>query len=329
MKVGIVGTGHMGNVHASKYAEMTGVSLTAYDRDTEKLTGFCARHSAEPAPSLQALLATSDAIDVCLPTHLHMETVLQALESRVPTLVEKPFALTLDQCRQMIDARDRAQTPLAVAHVCRFFPEHRLVHNLVKQGRVGNVGAVRMRRGGKAPVGSDRWFQDHSQSGGVLLDLAVHEFDWLLWTLGPVERVFARSVSLSNPQPGLTGDYALTTLKFVSGAVAHVESTWMDPSGFRTTIDVAGSEGNIEFDSRAEVVLRVHTSEGSTARSDMAPNDDPYQLQAKAFLQAVQTGSPLPATSEDGFNAVAVALAAIESATTGKPVAPQTAAPLG
>src|SRR5688572_21354255 len=113
-----------------------------------------------------------------------------------------------------------------------------------------------MRRGGGQPKGEGMWFRDYERSGGVLLDLAVHDFDWLRWTLGEISQVYSRSLGITR---GSGPDYALTTLSFASGAVAHVESTWMDPSGFRVAVEVAGSEGIIEYDSRLTPSLRTHT----------------------------------------------------------------------
>ncbi len=85
---------------------------------------------------------------------------------------------------------------------------------------------------------------DHQRSGGVLVDLAIHDFDWLRWTFGEVVSVSSRSVaskSMKGP------DYALTVLKHESGTVSHVETTWMDPAGFSTSFEVAGSYGDSEL----------------------------------------------------------------------------------
>lgn len=325
MHVGIVGTGGMGNVHARHYKNIAGVDgIYAFDRDADKLNAFCKHHGAKPAESPEHLLSLVGSVDICLPTHRHQEFVLQALAAGVPTLVEKPMARTVEDCRAMVEASEKAGVPLGVAHVVRFFPEHELAHRLVKEGKVGTPGAVRMRRGGRAPVGSDAWFQDASLSGGVILDLAIHEFDWLRWTLGECTQVYARSVRLGKTVDAgpYTGDYALCTLSFESGAVAHVEATWMDPSGFRATIEVSGSEGIIEFDSRQNPVLRTHTDSGSRSESQMAGTDDPYFKQLSRFIRAIQEGTPVPVDGREGLKAVAIAEAAIESAQTGRPVVP-------
>jgi predicted dehydrogenase len=160
---------------------------------------------------------------------------------------------------------------------------------------------------------------DHSRSGGVLLDLAIHDFDWLRWVLGEVKCLYSRSVGAST---GTGPDYALTTLTFDSGAIAHVESTWMDPSGFRTTFEVAGSGGLIQHDSRSVATVRVVTSDGAQLAQPTVTGEDPYYLQLEAFMQAVKEGKPVPVTAQDGAMALSIALAACESAKTGEVVVP-------
>lgn len=324
MKVGLVGTGGMGNVHARHYLTLPDVELVVWDRDARKTADFARQYRATTVGSYDELLRTVQAVDICLPTHLHADYVQKSLSARIPTLVEKPLARTVAEGKALAELAARNNTILTVGHVTRFFPEHRLAHQIAKAGEIGKLASVRMRRGGKAPVGSDEWFADQDKSGGVLLDLAIHDFDWLLWTLGKCVLVYARSVKLGSGAVGssVAGDYALATLSFLDGTVAHVESTWMDPSGFRTTLEVNGSTGCIEFDSRNAPSLRTHKESGSRLESSMAPADDPYGQQLAAFVASASGGSPVAVTPLDALRALAVSEAAIESATTGKPVVP-------
>lgn len=324
MKVGILGTGGMGNVHARHYANMPGVELVAFDRDADKLGAFSKHHGAKRAATYQDLLDQTELVDICLPTHLHVEYALQSIDAGKPTLVEKPMARRLSECRQLIAGAEKAGVQLGIGHVVRFFPEHRRIHDLVLDGAVGSPALCRMRRGGRAPLGSEGWFRDPAHSGGVILDLAIHDYDWILWTFGPVAQVYAKSVRF-NPVGGtkFEGDYALVTLTTESGVVCHCETTWMDPSGFRATLEVSGSAGIVEFDSRQAPSLRVHTDSGSVAAANMDNADDPYFRHLSAVLSAVRTGSPMPVTGQDGMAAVAVAEAAILSAAENRPVDPR------
>jgi predicted dehydrogenase len=270
------------------------------------------------------MIEWADAIDICLPTDAHKTTALQVIAGGKHVMCEKPMGLDVAECAEMLEAAAKANVTLMPAQVVRYFPDFRHAHNLVEGGAVGKPLTARTRRGGKAPAGSDGWFQDPDRSGGVLLDLAVHDFDWLRWTLGEVRRVTSRSVRLGRPEAlvGKPGDYALTTLEFDSGAIAHVEATWLDPSGFRTTLEVCGDDGMIEFDSRNIGVIRRHNEENTQVENPVALGDDPYYRQGRAFVDTITGKIDAPVTALDGLMAVSIARAAMESAKTLMPVAP-------
>ena len=320
MRIGLLGAGGIGRVHARQYVRRGGVELFVHDRLHEQAVGLADASGGTPVESLEELLARVDAVDVCLPTPLHKEIGLRAIAAGRAVLMEKPLAGSFEDGLALVEAAERAGTPLMTAQVVRFFPDFAQGHRLVAEGAVGTPAAARVRRGGKAPVGRDGWFQNLALSGGVLLDLAIHDFDWLRWTLGEVSHLYSRSVGI---QDGHGPDYALTTLTFDSGAVAHVESTWMDPSGFRTTFEVAGSKGLIEHDSRTSAFLRTATEAGVQTDGGLVPQDDPYFLEIDGFVSALRDGTPVPVPGREGLAALAISLAAVESATTGRVVAPE------
>lgn len=319
MRVGILGTGGMGNVHARQFAKMPHVQVGYRDSNPERAGSFHARWNAEAFASSDELIAWADVVDICLPTDLHCDYALKAFAAGKAVFLEKPIASSLEEGEQIIDAAEKAGVPFMVGQVARFFPEYALGHRLVKNGTVGTPAAARTRRGGPTPSGSNGWFMDHSRSGGVLVDLAIHDFDWLRWTLGEVTLLVSRSVGAHT---GFGPDYALTTLTFESGAVAHVESTWIDPGGFRTTYEVAGSEGLIEFDSRASAAIRTHKPGDVRVESAIAADDDPYYQELLGFLQSVADGTPPPVEPHAALAALNLSLAATRSAKTGAVVRP-------
>jgi predicted dehydrogenase len=326
-KVGVVGCGGIGRVHLRQYRKMMDVELSVYDVQRAAVEQASAEFDAHPCPDLATLIARSDVVDVCVPTDLHREIGLQVIAQGRALLMEKPMARTVADALHLAEAADKAQVPMMPAQVVRFFPEFEAAKRLIEKGRIGLPAAARTRRGGRAPSGVNGWFQDVARSGGVLLDLAIHDFDWLRWTLGEVALVYARSArteaTRSGVEPEWTGDYALTTLTFEQGAIAHVEATWMDPSGFRTTFEVCGSEGMIEFDSRTSASLRTHTNQGSTLEGPLAPTDDPYYREIRGFLDAVRGNESPPVSPLDGVWAVSLAEAAVQSAVEGRAVEPQ------
>ncbi len=318
MRIGILGAGGMGNVHARHYQNIPGVELTIFEPIAEKSAEYAAKWNATQADSYDSLLKQVDVVDICLPTNLHFENGRKAIASGKTVFMEKPLAGNLKDAAILVEESQKAGVPFAVGHVVRYFAEYKKAHDVIASGAIGNPASARTRRGGLAP--KSPWFQDYEASGGVILDLAIHDFDWLRWTLGEVILVTSRSTGLSN---GTWPDYSLTTLSFESGAVSHTEATWMDPAGFRVTFSVSGTEGMIEHDSRKTQILKTTTTEKPTANeSPLHSSDDPFFKQLSAFVDSIRSGSPVPVSAEEGFKSLAVALAAVESARTGKSVRP-------
>ena len=207
----------MGNAHARQYRKMPGVELGYRERNHVRADSFKDTFGATYFESIDALLDWADVIDICLPTDVHPEYAHKAIAAGKPLFLEKPIARTIVEAEEIVEAAAKAGVTLMIGHVVRFFPEFALARKMVLEGAVGKPAAIRTRRGGGAPKGSLGWFMDHERSGGVLLDLAIHDFDWLQWTFGKVKFLYSRSLGA---QTGQGPDYALTTLTFESGAVA-------------------------------------------------------------------------------------------------------------
>jgi predicted dehydrogenase len=305
----------MGSTHARHWARVPGVRIKAVaDLEREKARRVAAGVGAESFESVEGVLGC-DIVSVCTPTDSHRELTEKALDAGCHVLCEKPMALTLSDCDAMILAAKRADRLLSIGQVVRFFPEYASAKRLVDSGTVGKPAAVRARRGGGFPSWAE-WFTDVSRTGGIVFDLGVHEFDWLLWCFGPVERVYAKA---------LTGrfeklDVALVTLRHKNGCLSHVESTWADPKGGGTRFEIAGDSGLLVHDARTAQTLSFRTEGTGGPNSPLHESDDPYFLQCLAFARAVRGEAPLAVTAHDGRAAIAVAAAAAESLKTGRAV---------
>ena len=327
MRVGIAGAGFMGRTHAAAWAETEAriVGITAETPDQARdLADQC---GARGYSTLQAMLADVDVLDVCTPTHLHEEMVLQAAEAGKHVVCEKPLARTLEQCRAMIAACQKAGVKLLVAHVVRFFPEYSLAKAAVERGEIGRPGVLRLARGSfrpKKPIGN--WFLDFEKSGGIMLDLMIHDFDYARWVAGEVESVFARQVTIAWPEAPV--DYGMAILRHRDGALAHITGAWAyPPPVFRTRLEIAGDAGLIEFDSQgtAPVELLLQQTGGSGSPDVAVPasvvSESPYTTQIKEFYSGLVHDQPVRVSAVDGQAAVQIALAAIESARLGQAVA--------
>ena len=136
--------------------------------------------------------------------------------------------------------------------------------------------------------GWNDWYADWRVSGGVLLDLVIHDFDFLRWTLGEVERVYARGV-LGREYNRL--DYALVTLRFEGGAIAHVEGHWGYPGPFNYSIEVAGSRALLTADSTEPATLElIGGMPEQDGVPDLASGKSPYETELEHFVRCIATG---------------------------------------
>ena len=320
----IIGAGTMGRFHAQAYAGMKDVRVSGIvDRDL--------RRAEELAKPLRASVFTTfeeahgtvpaEVVDICLPTPLHKPFVLKAVNAGKHVICEKPLARNLEDAREMIDACREKGMKLFVGHVVRFFPEYVRARELVKSGRIGDVTVVRTGRGGSFPGGWNDWYADYQASGGLVLDLIIHDFDYLRWCFGEVERVFAKSL-IGRGYARM--EYALVTLRFRSGVIAHVEGTWSH-EGFSSRFEIAGKTGIIAYDSAKDRPLLVQergteVSAYGVAVPESPLNENPYARQLGHFLHCLKTGEPPVVTAEDAYRALEIALGALHSIETGQPV---------
>jgi predicted dehydrogenase len=319
--VGIVGSGNMGGWHASHWQALPVRLAGFYDSDPARAVALAGMYGGQAFTHVEALLRESDIIDICTPPAEHSAVTIAAARAGKHVICEKPIARHLADAQAMIAACDSAGVRLFVAHVVRFFPEFARAKAVLDSGALGRLGVVRSVRGGALPQHSG-WFADMAQSGGVTLDVAIHDIDYMRWLCGDVVRVFARGLTFR----GLPVDHVLITLRFASGAIGHIEGSWAFPAGnFRTYLELAGTEGLLVHDSDDAQPLDVQYHSGASvpplALSDPALlTEDPYFLEFQHFLDALDRGSAFLVTPHDALAALRVALAAVESLHTGRPV---------
>jgi predicted dehydrogenase len=329
-KIGIIGSGTMARVHSNHWSKMNDVEIAGIaSLDVDSLASLTAKTGAQAHTDIDALLSDGniDVIDICIPTPLHKDVAIRAVAAGKHVFLEKPFARTLAECDAIIDAHQGSGVKLMVGHVVRFFPEYAAARDLVKAGGVGTVAAVRASRLSGHPRGWRDWYASPEMSGGVILDMIIHDFDWLRWTVGEVDRVFAVGMYGG----AYTGklDYGLVTLHFANGAIGHVAGSWAHPGGFRTQFEICGDGGMIDHDSKKaaplNIAVRSETASGggvSVPESPLSPTDDPYYKELRHFIDCIDSDTNPAVSLEDARAAVAIATAALESIETGRAIKP-------
>ncbi|RAR44996.1 Gfo/Idh/MocA family protein [Paenibacillus sp. MDMC362] len=327
LQVLVIGAGTMGRTHATAYASMPGVKLAGIaDIRTEKAQQLADRFGAQAYTSFEAAVAglgadRMDVIDVCLPTPLHKDYVVKAADIGKHVICEKPLARSEADARFMINYCQDKDVRLFVGHVLRFFPEYVKAKSLLDQGSIGKPAVIRAGRGGGYPVGWNHWYSDFGASGGITLDAMIHDFDYLRWCFGEVERVYAKGLH-GRHQAQL--DYSLVTLRFRSGVIAHVEGTWAH-EGFSMNLEMAGTNGVIDYDSAKDSPLLYKTRSSAAAVPGVVVPESPlerspYYRELEHFMSCIRDGSEPLVSAEDAYEALRIALAALASMASGEPV---------
>jgi predicted dehydrogenase len=253
---------------------------------------------------------------------LHAQHAIAALEAGKHVICEKPMARTVAEGQAMLDAAKEADRQLLVGQVVRFFPEFRRLHDAIQGGQIGEPAIARLSRVSRFPHGSGEWYNEIDLSGGAILDMGVHDLDWLLWTLGPAERVYARGL-IQQRIPYM--DYGLMTVRLANGAICHVESSWAETSGFSTFGEISGDEGMLTYDSRENPAVFMELREPPETSPGVAipgsyTQESPYVTQLRHLARCILGLEEPIVTAEEALQAIRLALAAIESIDTNEPV---------
>jgi len=268
-----------------------------------------------------ALLADPDihAVDICAPTLAHRDLAIAALRAGKHVLCEKPLARTAAQAREMAAVAAETGRILMPAMCLRFWPEWQAAREAIVGGQHGRVLSARFRRVAQAPGWGHGHFLSAADSGGALLDLHIHDVDFIRYCFGHPSRVFSRGHT--KVSGGI--DHVLTQYDTASGAVVSAEGSWaMTPGfGFCMAYTVVLERATLDYDSsRGAEALRRYV-EGQPAETLKLDGPNGYAGQLRHFVESIRAGTPpRVVTADDGAAAVAVCEAEAESIRTGLPV---------
>jgi myo-inositol 2-dehydrogenase/D-chiro-inositol 1-dehydrogenase len=239
MRLAIVGLGRMGRAHlrAAKEQAVAVVEPLARVRDELEACGLRAY------PSVEALLAAGgvDAAIVAAPTTLHRAVVEPLLDAGLPVLCEKPCCIDVEDTRALASLAERRGVVLQVGYWRRFVPELLRLHDDIHSGRLGSLSLVICQQWDKRPPPASF----RRQSGGITIDMGVHEFDQLRWLTGQEIGRLAGAASTVGVDPPVPGDpesvELLATLS--GGTVALVSLGRRFPPGDMCRVEVIGTQG--------------------------------------------------------------------------------------
>ena len=244
IKIGLIGCGFMGAMHANCYSNIEGVKVTAVaDIRREKAESIA--NGAEIYSDGKDLInnADVDVIDICLPTYLHAEYAMLAMEKVKYLFIEKPVALFNEEAIKMIEKSKETGTQVQVGQVIRFWDEYVELKKIVDSNKYGKVVNANFRRISPTPTwGYEDWLRNATRSGGAAQDLHVHDTDFVLSLFGtPI-----KFSSIKNTI-GEKNSYINTLMQYEDFCVT-VEGTWNLPSShpFEATFRVVFEKATVE-----------------------------------------------------------------------------------
>lgn len=323
-------------------AELDGAAAVAVlSRDDGRADAFAEEFGTEPYTDLDAFLAEPSlgAVSVCTPSGAHLEFIEAAARAGKHVIAEKPIEISSERCDRIVEIAESAGVSVAGIFQSRYYENAREVKRAVEQGRFGRLTM------GDAYVKFYRT-QDYYDSGGwkgtialdgggALMNQGIHAVDLLLWLMGPVTRVHARTKILGHERIEVE-DTAVATLEFENGALGVIEGSTATYPGLLKRVEISGTHGTAVIeeenlptwqfaseDSEDEEIRRAYaatTTSGGGASDPMAIDTTAHARQLADFVDAVETGRPPEVDVREARHAVDLILAVYESARTGRSV---------
>jgi predicted dehydrogenase len=328
--IAVIGVGQMGARHVAVLSRLDAVRLVAVAdpdaRARRRVLGGIAgvREYEDWRRLLDELRGSVDAVCVAVPSSLHAEVAVAALETGAHVLVEKPIAATLDAARQMRTASCATGKKLMIGHVERFNPAVAKVKELVAEGKLGRVYRAHATRVGPFPA--------RIQDTGVAIDLASHDIDVMQHVMGrSLVQVYAEGGSFLHESHE---DLITCLMRFDGGAFGLLDANWLSPEKQRELV-LLGEGGMIRASyltqdvwflessevpgprSWDELALIRGDAEGSAVRFALR-KEEPLRAELEAFVKCLLDDTPVPIDADQGLGALEVALAVRESVATGR-----------
>lgn len=324
LKVGLIGCGFMGTMHANCYKNINGVELAAFaDLRPEYAKKLAEGTNAAIYDDGKDLInnADVDIIDICLPTYLHAEYALLAMEKAKYVFVEKPVALTEDEGAKMLEKAKETGSNVQVGQVIRFWDEYVELAKIITSGKYGKIINANFRRLSPIPTwGWNDWLLKHELSGGAAQDLHIHDMDYVLSLFGKPNTI----KSVKNIIGGKSS--YINSLLSYDDFVVGVEGTWDLPGThpFEATFRVVFEKAVVEnaggkfmlYTDAEEAEIKIEKKDlGEGFEGGNISDLGGYYNELVYFTDCAKTGAKIEkATLSDGVNSLCYVLDEIKNA---------------
>jgi len=329
LNVGVIGVGRLGKVYVRDLAgripetRVVAVADPAAALAQEVAAEFdVPKWYADPLALIDD--PAVDAIVIVTPTHTHRELVLAAVDRRKPTFCEKPPALSLQEIAEMKRAIDASGLFFQMGFMRRFDTGYAAAKKQIEAGRIGQP--LVFKATSRDPFRPSLEYANPSSSGGMLIDMGIHDFDLARWFMGDVRSVAAIGATIAYPELETVGDIdnAIASLTFNSGKLGVVDLTRSGIYGYDISTEILGLEGTIRIGYLRETPIMIMTKANGVSHDTvpyfMERFRDAYTSQLQNFAQNVLHQRETPITIDDGMEALRVGVAATRARESGNTV---------
>ncbi len=331
IRVGLIGLGMMGRCHLAAWNELDGVQVVAIaDRDPKRAVGDLSGGWSNIDGGAESIdmtgitgttdpleligMADVDLVDVCVPTPFHEDLAIPAMQAGKHVVCEKPLGRTAERAQKIVAAAAAATGLFMPAMCMRFWPGWTWLKDAVASGEYGKVLAATFRRMSSMPPG---WYSNAEMSGGAVLDLHLHDTDFVNYLFGRPKSV--SSVGYSKTTDGI--DHIVTRYDYDDVPLVVAEGGWSlaDGAGFSMRYSVNFENATAEFDLARDEPLTL--ARGGEIAAVALPPGDGYVGELSYMLQCIEAGeAPTTVTAEQAAESVAMVEAEVQSVKTGKAV---------
>ncbi len=333
VNIGVVGIGFMGATHIKSYLKIPGARVAAIcdasrlpvNGDLSGIVGNLGdgkplkldMAQVKAYSNFDDLLADPgiNLIDLCVPTPQHHKCSLAALKAGKHVICEKPLARTSALCREIVEAAAKAKGFFMPAMVMRFWPGWVWLKRAIDAQTYGPVLAARFRRVSSPPGWSKSSYFKGDESGGALLDLHIHDTDFVQFCFGRPRSVFSTGTTRFSGAI----DHVVTAYQVAGGIPVTAEGSWLMTEGFGLNMSytVNFQRATADFDlSRGADALKLY-EEGQPARAIPSETEDGYVEELRHMIESIQSGTPPSiVTAADGLSAVEICVAEEQSVNT-------------
>jgi scyllo-inositol 2-dehydrogenase (NAD+) len=322
LNIGLVGVGRMGIAYARYLASrVPGATLYAVSDvradAAESVRAQCGAAKAYTDFNDLVNDASVDAVVVMTPTKLHKVVVLAAARAGKPIFCEKPLSLSIDDAKLMQEAVLKSGVFFQIGFMRRFDAGYAAAKRKIDAGAIGKVCVFKSTSKDKERPSVD--YLRPENSGGLFIDMGIHDFDLARWFMGDVASVYSTAGVLAYPEMKGIGDWdnAITNLRFRNGCIGVVNLSRNGIYGYGIHTEIVGTEGTIQIGYDRETPVLLMTKD--TIAHDTIPGfyerfENAYIVQLQDFVRNLTERRPPPISIEDGIAAQRIALAATQSA---------------